>query len=688
MPDAEVGQALAKEPRAVAQAVVEVCVALGEADAARRLMKFVSENKWPVTVRISAQLTAEADVSLCLLDYAELLRQGQEGLREFLTRVAELTREWGKWLWPAERSVFVVLYNWEKCAGEMAFPELLEWLEERKSEWLVRLQAIWARCTARFYVNPDRAGSQAQRENATETSAPVGQDVVATPGGFGQVKWRIWAVSLREKDDPRLSDLPLGFGVGQLFRQVCVAALEYASRRRRQTYLAWCYLLLGLVALVGFLTGIILLAGRYHRPVATVTTEEDPTRHLPSVERYAWWVDRGRRLLRWEEWHQGGAFSLDWPSWLEAVQKFQRMTTWLPKLESEEERVWERALHDVRAQLGWVYARACVLGVEGAGQLSLQEGRPGKASFAFPLGLPPVGEQSGLFQTRQPNALEAFLREVSERRKQVHEHFPEADLRLLPGDLPNEVAEDLRQLAEQRYLAVLEPVRAEIRRQVLRLGEGRETLAAWRELVQRGWLGGAARRELAEWLSVVQMLQAWSGREMRDPLDELVQFVLQETVPLPLGRLWLSWPEMTVEPLPGQTARLQEPPSQLLLTFSSPGERATTLSYQRFDASTGQFGRSRRWEYRLATQVSWPGECYLYRPGVSLRIEARVKDAMGKTWQIRWSEREARSQVFGFTVLELTPRCHVPEEPVEAGVFLHGVRLHLSVPLPIPDLLP
>jgi hypothetical protein len=403
-------------------------------------------------------------------------------------------------------------------------------------------------------------------------------------------------------------------------------------------------------------------------------------------------------LLRWEDWRRGSSLVLDWPSWLAAVSRYERAVAQLPTPSQPEAQLWGQALREVVEQLARVRARATVLGVDGAA------GNPETAStqknppFAF---TPTLGNEEFADWSGAGNgSFESFLKELRARYQRVRDQFPAADLQPLPGELPLEVAEDLRQLAEQRYRALLEPVRAEIRRQLYRLGEGRETLSAWRELVQRGWLSGAARRELADWLTVAHILQVWSGRTPSDPADALVQFVLQDTIPLPLGRLWLDWPggRNQVGSTAGQPVqdgspragvpKLQEPPIQLALTLLHREGRDTVLLYQRVDGSASAGKPPRRWEYRLTSPVSWPGECYPYRPGMAMRVQAQMRDTSGQVWQLTWSERECRSQVFGFTVLELTPRCHLPEQAPEEGPFLHEVRLHLSVPLPIPDLLP
>ncbi|MCS7014940.1 MAG: hypothetical protein NZM42_02325, partial [Gemmatales bacterium] len=532
-------------------------------------------------------------------------------------------------------------------------------------------------------------------------AAQDNQDVGVT--AFGGLRWRLWAVSLQSQGRP--TGVPEDFGVEQLLQQASSAALEYRRRRRRQSFLAGWYGLLSLVMLAGLVSGLWLLGKRFYEPRPVMPVEEDPTQYLPPLERLAWWTDRGRRLLRWEDWRQGAVLVVDWSSWLQAVHRYQQAITRLPRVEQPEAQVWHRALREVSEQLARVRARACVLGVEGAWEAGVEREVRVQPPFAFSLQWPHTNEGNSPPQLQPGNAFEAFHADVSTRLQHLRKFFPALDLQPLPGDIPFEVAEDLRQLAEQRYRAVLEPVRAEIRRQLLRHGEGRETLSAWRELVQRGWLGGAARRELHDWLTIVHTLQVWGGRTPTDPLDALNQFVLQEGVLLPLGRLWLEWPmagerqndgdadtrgsqKESSSQKPGRVRSITSPPSQLTITLLMSEGRETVLLYQRWETPPLQLSETRRQEFRLATHVSWPGECYLYRPGVGMRVQAQFRDEQGQAWQLTWSEREARSQVFGFSVLELTPRCHLPGQAPEEGEFLHGVRLRLSLPLPLPDLLP
>lgn len=631
-------------------------------EAAAKLLKRRIHEAASASIRVAETLPEDADALIYLLDYAVLDSHGDQALDDLVSPLAQRLSRWGKQLLPAQRSVFVVLYNWEKFVARMNLAGALEWLEEKKLELLQKLERALARSTG-------------------------------AKGGFGGLAWRVWAVSLATRDESLPSGWPVGFGIAQLFQQAQAAAENFARRRRRQNRWAAGLLMLCCAAVAGLGSGLWLLAWRLYHP-APVVEEKDPTRHLPPLERLAWWLDRGRRLLRWEDWRQGSALVLDWPSWLAEVQRYRQAVAQLPRPEQREGEIWWRALQEVTTELSRVQERASVLGVEG---VATQHGV--SAPFAF---TPPVVDED-----TQAFTLDAFLTEVRSRWRQVREQFPAADLQPLPGDLPLEVAEDLRQLASQRYVALLEPVRAELRRQVYRLGEGQETLAAWRQLVQRGWLSGAARRELADWLVVAHMLQIWAGRTPMDPLDALSQFVLHESVPLPLGRVWLTWPpHLSPNPAdlrsvsspdsritnPAESTQeipeVLEPPSQLTLTLLMSDGRQTPLLYQRLETATPRQEEWPRYEYRLTTNVPWPGECYSYHPGVRMRVQAQVKDKAGRAWQLTWSEREARSQVFGFTVLQLTPRCHSPEEAPESGPLWHGVRLHLSVPLPVPDLLP
>ncbi|GBD35156.1 hypothetical protein HRbin36_00261 [bacterium HR36] len=676
-----------KRPSALAG---KVAIVSADSEAVTRLTKHAPKALARMVVQPDDKLPPDAAAIVFLLDYTVLQTQGDQFLERVTSQLVACRLLWGRQLFPAQRSVFGVLYNWEKAVGQSGMPQILEWLEEQKLEWLGR----WQNCFARLAQT--MAATHGRGEELGKTI--MSQEGTIAWSGFGQFRWRMWAISLRPEEKPR--SLPAAFGAEQLFQQIQTATLEYSSSLRRQSWAVLGFLLLSLGLVAGLGVGLWLLGWRLHHPPPPAVAEEDPTRHLPLLERLAWWTERGRRLLRWEDWYRGSSLTLDWPSWLVAVQRYRETVTQLPQAKQPDAQIWQRALEEVVEKLARVQERACVLGVEGAAACCKDTAHVG-ASLAFTLALSLENREERL----QGSTLDAFLAELQKRWQRSRQQFPAADLRPLPGELPLEVADDLRQLAEQRYPDLLEPVRAEIRRQLYRLGEGRESLAAWRELVQRGWLGGAARRELADWLAVAHLLQVWSGHPPRDPLDALAQFVMQEAIPLPLGRLWLEWPEEEphavkspftegVQPDPNVPAQqpiapaIPEPPAQLTLTLLMPEGRREVWLYQRVEAVPGPGKSSRRYEFRLVTSVAWPGKCYLYRPGIGLRVQGQVSDRTGGARQLTWSEREARSQVFGFTVLELTPRCHLPDQAPEEGQLLHGVLLHLSVPLPIPDLLP
>lgn len=663
---------------------ITLAITGGDKAAVTRLADHARGLPVSVTTPGSNALPNEPDAIIYLLDYNQLLQTG-EALPELGQALSQQLARWGKELSPGQRPLFLALYNWEKQAAGFALPQALDWLEERKRELLQQLSSVLARSGMKL------------RE------------------GFGSIQCRLWAVSLCDASELP-GHVPLtNFGVAQLLEQAVRAAQQFRRRTRKQKQLL---LLMGsacLVLLVGMTAGLLLLAGRLQPASPQVPGSDDPTAFLPLVERLAWWADRGRRLLRWEDWRKGHALTLDWPGWIAEVQRFRQAVAQLPQPVSPEAQIWAQALADISRQLTRIQARATLLGAGGDESVFGGGNRKG-APLAFVPGL-----SSEPRSTRE--TFDAFLVEVKDRLECVRRDFPMAliDHEPLPGDLPLEVAEDLRQLAELRYHVVLEPVRAGIRRQVLRLGEGKETIAAWRACVQEGWLSGAARRELANWLAILHLLQLWAGRQPVDPLDNLVQLVLQENVPLPLGRMFLVWPTnvSAIPVLAGNTATptpppaFADPPGELTMILLSPGQPQTVLVYQRVPAATSPDAKDtaatgstaspparsadarstatrpiQRYEYRLATTVTWPGECYRYRPGVAMRILGRIRDTAGGIWQLSWSEREARSQVFGFTTLELTPRCHQLDQPPESGHCLPGVRLELSVPLPLPDLLP
>jgi hypothetical protein len=649
-----------------------------------RLAQFAESLPASISLHADGFIPDYADAIVFLLDHEKCAASPKDSLRVLVEALVQSLAKWGRRLTPGQRPFFVALHNWEKQVVAMTVPDALEWLENRKAELFQQLVAA------------------------------LSERRIKLEGGFGSVNCRFWAVSLAEPTDLPDSYPLARFGVAPLLEETLRSAHEFHSRTARQRILLPVMALACVAVLIAATAGLWRLATRWQHVLRSHQAQpDDPTTFLPPTERLAWWTDRGRRLLRWEDWRRGHALVLDWPGWIAEVHRFRQASGQLPKPSTSEAEPLVQALMEVTHHLTRVQERALLLGAHGDQQGFSDNSVEHSGALAF---VPTI--HAGPSGTRE--AFDNFLAELEERLARAQRDFPIAwaDREPLPGDLPLEVAEDLRQLAESRYRAVLEPVRAEIRRNVLRLGDGKETYSAWRECVQHGWLSGAARRELAHWLSVVQLLQCWAGRQAVDPLDELTQLVLQEQIPLPLGRLFLLWPAH-VSPLSVLAGKspsdlnFPEPPAELKLIFLSPGEPETVLSYQRVGSSPlaaseivpgiglhlpadGRttipnfrgYGQSPRYEYRLVTHVAWPGECYAYRPGVAIRIWGRVHDSSGRAWQVSWSEREARSQVFGFTTLELTPRCHSTDQPPESGDCLPGVRLQLSVPLPLPDLLP
>ncbi|MCS7017120.1 MAG: hypothetical protein NZM42_13525, partial [Gemmatales bacterium] len=178
---------------------------VGEKEAACWLVKHKPKDVGAVVVRLSNQLTGEADASICLFDYAVLEHQGIIALREFSTRMRELLRYWGSRLWPCERSVFVVFYNWEKFVGEMPWPQVLGWLEERKLEWLERLKNM-SRQWRQEKGNVPKELTEGSEVSATDrrvgrnAAAQGNQDVGVS--AFGGLRWRLWAVSLQSQGRP------------------------------------------------------------------------------------------------------------------------------------------------------------------------------------------------------------------------------------------------------------------------------------------------------------------------------------------------------------------------------------------------------------------------------------------------------------------------------------------------------
>jgi hypothetical protein len=455
-------------------------------------------------------------------------------------------------------------------------------------------------------------------------SASIGQ-----PPGFGGLDLHVWATASQRPGGTE------SFGVSELFQQAGEAARAYRrhctlqARRTRAV----------MVLLSMMLAAMVLIAAIWKLPYGTEMVDKSP-QEKSKQEREAYLASELRALpveirthLRFPR-HVTTAGEIDWQRW------------------AEEARVLRKRIGIVEGVLvnphllngGSELTKFDVLLRQLLGRMTL------------------VGLIEESPSARFPN--EAHIEESLACQP-------------LPGEVPHAVAEGLRAAARAARERAMQPVRLQIYKRVLELGNGRETAEAWR-MLRDGWLASDAAVKHKDWSSCVMLLERLAGSDApTDPLVELSMFLNRPTLRLPLAGIRL--------PLTGHTA--------------DSGTYMLTIRHRRGDEKEQVHQVTARrqpgvWNSFLEFELTADAPaCIEYQPGDELRAELPValkNHASGARQQFIWSTPESRSPIFAFDALNHPPRLQdVGEADPARGTIIDGARLHFALPAAwrLPDLL-
>jgi hypothetical protein len=378
-----------------------------------------------------------------------------------------------------------------------------------------------------------------------------------------------------------------------------------------------------------------------------------------------------QRLLRFDGYRAGTPAATDWPRWSRDAAVLLEDLRELAGDRGSAGRALLRDLSAAERSLVHLRDRAALLGLTGETPT-----RP--AVLRLPLDL---DEKTSLATLRQ---------DVRRRLELLREHYPNFQPEPLPPSVPLGVAEELHASARVNHDKLLRPVREEIRARVLRLGEGQETPAAWKELAA-GWLFSQAENELAEWLALTALLDRIAGQsEPADPLTELGTFLRRDAFALPLERLTLVLPEAI--DVDGQVVRgLRPGDGSLSIQHRTERGVTTVVNLHPMAADPLVLPEPGRHRYGVSKQNPLQEGRLVFRPGDQISARVAVVDADGKSWLLSWPHRDSPSAVYSFAVLTQAPRLHTEEQtdPTK-GPIAFGARLIPAEPdlLVLPPLLP
>jgi hypothetical protein len=377
-----------------------------------------------------------------------------------------------------------------------------------------------------------------------------------------------------------------------------------------------------------------------------------------------------RQLLSFAGFVSADGRTTDWPRWHRDAQKaIEQLGSLRSQLAAE--RIGETLtgeLHDLQQALTSVSQRAELFGL--AGEVN---GRPAPLHFsAEPI---PFGE----------------LRvAMVARLTQLRQSYPQFEVQQLPREIPLGVARELQAAARVNYEKLLAPVRQEIRTRIERLGEGKETVQAWRELAD-GWLAGPAEADLFDWRQLAVILQRLEGQENpSDPLTELTGFLQRAEFPLPVERLLLQLPtRLVLENATIDGLRPTEAP--LILTLRDIKGNVTTVNLLPLGGTQTVPGLPTGHIYEAARRNPLTRGRLVFRPGDQLAARVKLVDHAQRSYELVWPTADSPSAVFTFAALTQAPRL-LPNDQTSAteAPIAFGVRLVSSEPsaFALPDLIP
>lgn len=597
-----------------------------------------AEGNSPVTLALDEKASRDAD-ALILACPADTEPAALPAILEPLAeQLNHLTRLRGQDCEVAALPVFLVL---TKC-------DLLARPDDALGDWLERIEA-----------GKQLAGQSLRSQ-------------LANGNGFGTPALHVWATA--QKRPTLTGGSPSAaepFGVLELHQQAAAAASDYQRRAQQQARrlhgLIWLSAgLLLLLALVTVAWGIL-------SPTRRETAVPDAPKAWPQGDYLvegAELLTSAQKLLRFEDYRPGRPASTDWPRW---YREAQILVNDLQEVRGrlEAERIGQALGGDLQAAqeaLAVLQQRAALFGLAG----ELPE-RP--AALHFPA---------------EPIPYQDVRKQAQERLALLAKQYPTFVIEPLSPLVPLGVAAELEGAAQVSYEKLLAPVQVEIRSRVLKLGEGRETPKAWRELAD-GWLSVQAENELNEWRELAVLLQRLAGRpQPSDPLTQLNGFVRRTTFALPLERIELNLPS-TLKARGETLTGLKPADAPLVITLRTEADEVTTLNLLPLGTARTLPGEPDRYLYGVPRQNPLVNGRLQFKPGDEVSARLKISDGKEERWLLSWPLADSRSLVWSFNVLSQAPRIHREHETATGqGTIAFGARLVLSEPLlfELPDLIP
>jgi hypothetical protein len=250
--------------------------------------------------------------------------------------------------------------------------------------------------------------------------------------------------------------------------------------------------------------------------------------------------------------------------------------------------------------------------------------------------------------------------------------YPRYKEEFVLGDLPERVAEPLRQAARTSYDRLLDAGRAEVLRRLQQASpDGQETFDHWGEV--RRWLQGP--EELSSWRVLAGVLGRMQEADWTDPVNALVAFLGRDHFDLDLKRMSLEVP-FSLNARPAGKLSLYHPPTN---------GQGPALTFEVGEPETDSERRLRI--YPLRPEGS--ARLLVYHPGDSLWASLPVEYGGNAGWVLDWVR--GRSEVYQFDHLSRAPQLHQKDQASSKGEVAQGVALAASQgsTLPtVPELMP
>jgi|GEM_PF-4406997 len=606
-----------------------------------RLLDVASAGESSLPFEIVEELSSEPAAVLLACQPTVKGKVARDDLEPLAKQLNRLSAERGRSCAVGAVPVFLVL---TKC-------DLLAQPADTLGDWLERLEA--------------------SKHEAAQALQPL--LAPSEPGGFGALRLHLWATAVRR---PALAGGPPGtqepFGVRELLTQVQHAVHDYARRSRKQSRR-----LNTLVASTAGLIGVLLLCltvvlafRSTNRDGNTIPPASEPWPAGDLLVQGQSAAADARRLLSFAGFVSADGRTTDWPRWhRDAQEAIEHLGSLRAQLAAERiGAMLTGELLDLQRALALVSQRAELFGL--AGEV---KGRPAALHFAAePI---PFGE---------------LRAEMVARLMQIQQSYPQFEVQQLPREIPLGIARELQDAARVNYEKLLAPVQQEIRARLERLGEGKETVQAWRELAD-GWLAGPAEADLFDWRQLAVILQRLEGRENpSDPLTELTGFLQRTEFSLPLERVLLQLPtRLVLEDATIDGLRPTEAP--LILTLRDSKGTVTTVNLLPLGGTQAVPGVPTGHIYEAARRNPLTRGRLVFRPGEQLAARVKLVDQSGRSYELAWPTADSPSAVFTFAALTQAPRLLANEQTsaTEAPIAF-GVRLLFSEPsaFALPDLTP